>query len=157
MLTNATVSVIDDDPDIRDALALLMKSVGIRCCTFGSAQEFLDTYQPGQIGCVVLDVRMPGMSGIELQASGRIDLPVIIMTGHGDVAMAVRAMKNGAFDFIEKPFNDQVLLDAVQQAVRQSLKSQDLQATLAEIQQRQSTLTPRELDVMAMVVDGKSN
>ena len=121
-LPKPTIFIVDDEPDIRDALRLLLSSVGLEVETFGSAQAFLDTYDPARPGCLILDVRMPGMCGPELQEklrANQISIPIIIITGHGDVPTAVRTMKAGAIDVIEKPFNDQALLDRVQQALQQ--------------------------------------
>lgn len=155
-----TVFVVDDDAAVRDSLSWLIKSVGLNVETFGSAQEFLNACTPNRAGCLVLDVRMPGMSGLDLQeklAGQRIFLPVIIITGHGDVPMAVRTVKSGAFDFIEKPFNDQVLLDRIQQALEKDAEQRIHQAEHDEISRRINKLTPREKEVMDMVVGGNPN
>ncbi len=155
-----TVFVVDDDAAVRDSLSWLIKSVGLNVETFGSAQEFLNACTPNRAGCLVLDVRMPGMSGLDLQeklAGQRIFLPVIIITGHGDVPMAVRTVKSGAFDFIEKPFNDQVLLDRIQQALEKDAEQRIHQAEHDEISRRIGKLTPREKEVMDMVVGGNPN
>lgn len=155
-----TVFVVDDDAAVRDSLSWLIKSVGLNVETFGSAQEFLNACTPSRAGCLVLDVRMPGMSGLDLQeklAGQRIFLPVIIITGHGDVPMAVRTVKSGAFDFIEKPFNDQVLLDRIQQALEKDAEQRIHQAEHDEISRRINKLTPREKEVMDMVVGGNPN
>ena len=154
------VYVVDDDEAMRSSLKWLIESVGLRVETFGSADEFLSCYYPGRAGCLLLDVRMPGMSGLDLQeylANRHIQLPVIIITGHGDVPMAVRAMKGGALDFIEKPFNDQALLDAIRGALAMAAEQLDVQARRAEIATRLALLTPREHEVMEMVADGRSN
>ncbi len=158
--TTGTVFVVDDDPAVRDSLALLVRSIDLPVETYASGREFLDTYDPTRFGCVVLDVRMPGISGIELQerliAQGST-LPIIFITGHGDVAMAVRAVKAGALDFIEKPFNDQDLLDKIHEALdsdfeaRRHLEEQHL------IEARIASLTARERQVMELVVDGAPN
>jgi two-component system, LuxR family, response regulator FixJ len=154
------VFVVDDDPATRDSLRWLLQSVGLRVQTLATAEEFLSTYEAGQAGCLVLDVRMPGMSGLNLQetlVARDITLPVIIITGYAEVPTAVRALKTGAIDFIEKPFNDDVLLDRVRQAIevdRQARAAHD-QRTLAE--RRFAQLTPREREVMQLVVAGKAN
>jgi RNA polymerase sigma factor (sigma-70 family) len=128
--------------------------------SFASADDFLAHYEPGRPGCLVLDVRMPGMSGLELQeylASRSIRIPAVIITGHGDVPMAVRAMKAGAVDFIEKPFNDEALLDAIRRAMAFEERQRSEQSEHREIQQRLEHLTPREREVMEMVTEGRSN
>jgi FixJ family two-component response regulator len=154
------VHVIDDEDDVRQALALLLRSVGLKSRTYASAQEFLASHESGGPGCLVVDVRLPGMSGLELQerlASAGIALPVIVMTGHGDIQMAVRAMRAGALDFIEKPFHDQALLDRVHEGVQRSLQLHDVAGERAELQRRFATLTEREKQVMAEVVEGRPN
>ena len=160
MNIESTVFVVDDDKAMRHSLKWLIESVGMRVKTFGSAKEFLDSYYPGQAGCLLVDVRMPGMSGLQLQShlsEQEIRLPVIIITGHGDVAMAVQAMQSGAIDFIEKPFNDEALLSSIRQALDldQTQRARKLQR--AEIAARLAELTPREHEVMEMVTEGKSN
>lgn len=156
----ATVFVVDDDDAMRNSLEWLIESEGHRVETFGSAQAFLDTYYPGRSGCLLLDVRMPGMSGLELQEHLRqqqIRIPVVIITGHGDVPMAVKAMKAGALDFIEKPFDDDTLLATIQRALEIDASQRLQQAGRAEYATRLAQLTPREHEVMLMVTDGKSN
>jgi FixJ family two-component response regulator len=158
--SNPTVYVIDDDEAVRAALDWLISSVRLPVRTFASAREFLDAYQPDEQGCVVADVRMPGMSGMELQrklakVSGH--LPVIIVTGHGDVHMAVDAMKAGAFDFIEKPFDEQHLLDLVQKAVEKSAVTAHDHALRDKIRRRLGQLTPRESEVLKLVLAGEPN
>jgi RNA polymerase sigma factor (sigma-70 family) len=160
MSEEQTVFVVDDDVAVRDALSWLIKSVGLNVETYGSAQEFLENYKSERSGCLVLDVRMPGMSGLELQeklTADKIALPVIVVTGHGDVPMAVRAVKAGAFDFIEKPFNDQVLLDRIQQALKSEQEIRKIEEKRAEIGERLALLTPREREVLDMVVMGNPN
>jgi FixJ family two-component response regulator len=157
------VFVVDDEPAIRDSLALLLRSVGLPTRTFESAQAFLDAFQPVPNSCLLADVRMPGMSGLELQERLRDRgerLPVIVLTGHGDIAMAVRAMKAGAADFIEKPYNDQVLIDAVHRALAEARAPQGAAspgADRAGIEARMATLSPREREVMQLVVEGRPN
>lgn len=156
----ATVFVIDDDIAVCKSLRWLIESVHLHVITFSSAKEFLDNYQPEQPGCAVLDVRMPGMSGLDLLerlAHENIFLPVIVVTGHGDVAMAVRAMKAGATDFFEKPFKDQILLDTVQQAIEKDRHTRHKRARHEKIAGRIKLLTPREREVMDCVVRGKPN
>lgn len=159
-LSNVIVYVVDDDPAMRDSLKWLMDSVSLPVKTFENAKAFLDAYEPGQPGCLVLDVRMPGISGLELQeriVNEGFTLPVIFITGHGDVPMAVRALKNGAVDFIEKPFSDQALLDRIQQAVDIHRQRITDEGRKSEIVRRLNTLSPRERDVMNLVVVGQSN
>ncbi|WP_133510406.1 response regulator transcription factor [Candidatus Thiosymbion oneisti] len=155
-----TVFVVDDDQAMRSSLKWLIESIGMQVKTYGSADEFLSSYFPGRAGCLLLDVRMPGMSGLELQAHlAREDsrLPVIIITGHGDVAMAVKAMKSGAVDFIEKPFHDEALLTSIRNALEFDEKQRALQSRRAEIAVRLAELTPREHEVMEMVTEGRAN
>ena len=155
-----TVFVVDDDPGVGDAIRLLLRSVGLPASTFLSANDFLDAYEPDQAGCLVLDVRMPGMSGIDLQARLlEMDsiLPIIFVTAHGDVPMAVDAVKAGAVDFIQKPFRDQELLDKIQEALETNARTRAQQMDRDGIRERLETLTPRETEVMDLVVDGKAN
>ena len=154
------VHVIDDEADVRQALALLMRSVNLASRTYASAQEFLAGYPAGSPGCLVVDVRLPGMSGLELQdrlKEAGITLPVIVMTGHGDIQMAVRAMRAGALDFVEKPFHDQALLDRVHEGIERSLQLQDVAGEHRELQRRYASLTEREKQVMAQVIEGRPN
>ena len=155
-----TVFVIDDDDAVRNALRLLLKSVGLAVRTFASAQEFLPTYDAGEPGCLILDVRMPGMSGLELQQRLNLlgaTLPVVFITGHGDIPMAVEAMQHGAFDFLQKPFRDQDLIDRVQRALERDASIRtELKAT-EEIRRHLATLTPRECEVLELVAAGKPN
>lgn len=156
----ATVFVVDDDQAMRNSLKWLIGSVGMQVECYDSADAFLNSYYPGRAGCLLLDVRMPGMSGLELQellVSRGITLPVIIITGHGDVPMAVRAMKSGAIDFIEKPFNDEVLLDGIRNALALDERRRGAQQERSQVMERLIHLTPREHEVMLMVTDGKSN
>ena len=154
------VFIIDDDPAVRDALAVLVRSVGLRTQTYATAHEFLDTYDPVSPGCLVLDIRMPGMGGLELQEeldARRIRLPVIVVTGHGDMQTAVRAMKAGALDCFAKPFNDQELLDCIHRAIRRDGEVRKESARRSEIESRMAQLSPREREVMEGIVAGKTN
>jgi FixJ family two-component response regulator len=160
MTPEPTVFVIDDDKAVRHFLRGLIASVNLRVEAYASAQEFLATYRSSSPGCLLLDLRMPGMSGLELQQElsvRGIDLPVIVLTGHGNVQVAVHAMKAGAVDFIEKPFNNELLLDRVQKAVAESVEAYDSRAKRDEILRRQELLTPRERQVLDLVVAGESN
>jgi len=155
----ATVYVVDDDPAMRSSLRWLIESVGLSVRTCASAQDFLRTYD-GDAGCLVLDMRMPGMSGLDLQAelaARKIHIPILIITGYAEVPLAVRAMKAGAFDFIEKPFSDQTLLDRIRAAVTQDEAARRRRAARREVEERLSQLTSREHDVFDRVVTGKSN
>ena len=158
--SKSVVCIVDDDPAVRDSLKWLLSSVDLEVETYASAQEFIDAYDPDQQGCVLVDVRMPGMSGLELQeelSTRGTNLPVIVITGHSDVQMAVRAMKSGAFDFIEKPFNDQALLDLVQKAIEENKATIQVQSQQNEIQDRFSLLSPREREVLSQIVAGEPN
>ena len=160
MKSEPRVFVVDDDQAMRSSLEWLIESIGMKVKTYSSADEFLRSYYPGRAGCLLLDVRMPGMSGLDLQAHlAREDsrLPVIIITGHGDVAMAVKAMKAGAVDFIEKPFHDEDLLSSIRNALAFDEKQRSLQSQRAEIATRLAELTPREHEVMEMVTEGLAN
>ncbi len=160
MTSRPTVFVVDDDQAMRNSLKWLIESVSMQVETFDSANAFIQSYYPGRSGCLLLDVRMPGMSGLELQEYLRINqiaIPVIIITGHGDVPMAVRAMKAGAVDFIEKPFNDELLLESIRHAMALDARQRDTQAQRAEIATRLARLTPREHEVMVMVTNGQAN
>ena len=155
-----TVFIVDDDEAMRDALDTLIRSVGMRTSLHASADEFLAAYDPEQPGCLVLDERMPGMSGLDLQdalAEQGIKLPVIIITGHGDIPMAVQAMRAGAVDFLEKPFREQELLHRIHQAIEQDARTRRDRAAKAEITARLASLTPREGQVLDLVVAGKPN
>lgn len=159
-MKKATIHVVDDDQAVRESIKWLIESVDMNINTYGSANEFLDKYTEDSLGCLILDVRMPGISGLELQgvlAERSIDLPIIFITGHGDVPMAVRALKNGAVDFIEKPFNDQTLLDTIQTALQKHRNRLKQRGELENIQDRYDNLTFRERQVMDMVVAGKPN
>lgn len=154
------VFVVDDDEAVRSSLRMLIRSVGMQAQAFATAQEFLRLYDLRQPGCLLLDVRMPGMSGLELQQELNrrgATIPVIFITGHGDVPMAVEAMQHGAFDFLQKPFRDQDLLDRVQRAMVQDGESRAGLAMRAEIKARMASLTPRESEVLRLVTSGKAN
>lgn len=156
---DGTVYIVDDDEAVRKALTLLIGSVGLNVESYPSAQSFLDAYAGNRPACLVLDVRMPGMSGLDLQDRLRamdISLPVIIMTGHGDVPMAVRAMKAGAMDFVEKSsYNDQALLDRVQVALKRDREARRRAVLQRDVTVRMATLTPREKQIMELFVSGK--
>ncbi len=160
MTVEPIVCIIDDDEAVRDGLRWLIESVDLNASVFVSAQEFLDKYESGRPGCLLLDVRMPGMSGLALQQvlkSHSFDLPIIILTGHGTVHMAVEAMKAGAFDFIEKPFQNQRLLDRVHDAIDESIHSSLESEKRTEVMELLELLTPREHQVLNMVVSGETN
>ncbi|MDI3514939.1 MAG: response regulator transcription factor [Gammaproteobacteria bacterium] len=156
----ACTHIIDDDEAIRDALEWLFKTRGVSCRTWSSGESFLDAWQPDWRGCIVLDIRMQGMSGLEcfdtLLARG-CQLPVIFITGHGDVPMAVSALKKGAFHFIEKPFNDHDLVDLVEKALATDRDRQQVAASRETIESRLATLTQREREVMELILEGKYN
>jgi two-component system response regulator FixJ len=155
-----TVFVVDDDPGVLDAIQLLMRSVGLRSRTFPSAAAFLSAYEPEAPGCLVLDLRMPWMSGTELQGRLRemgARLPIIFVTAHGDIPTAVEAVKAGAVDFIQKPFSDQKLLDKVHQALALDARGREERERRERERARLASLTPREREVMALVVEGRHN
>jgi two-component system response regulator FixJ len=155
-----TVFVVDDDNAVRNSLRLLLKSVGLASQPLGSAAEFLEGYRPSQPGCLVLDVRMPGMSGLELQRELNLrgaTIPVIFITGHGDIPMAVEAMQQGAFDFLAKPFRDQELIDRVQRALAKDAMTRGSLKERERIRERLDSLTPREREVLALMIQGKPN
>jgi FixJ family two-component response regulator len=160
MDADAMVFVVEDDAPLRESLKNLIRSVGLRVEAFASAQEFLRSPRPEVPGCLVLDVRLPGLSGLELQqqmAEGDRDMPIIFITGHGDIPMTVQAMKAGAVAFLTKPFRDQELLDAIQQALARDRHAREQRARSEELRRRYGALTPRERDVMARVVAGLLN
>lgn len=160
IMKQATIHVVDDDQAVRESIEWLIESVGLNIRTYASANEFLENYTEDSLGCLILDVRMPGISGLDLQhilTERGIDLSVVFVTGHGDVPMAVRALKNGAVDFIEKPFNDQLLLDTIQSAVQKHSQRLKQRAELENLQTRYDNLTTREQEVMDRVVTGKPN
>jgi FixJ family two-component response regulator len=155
-----TIYIVDDDEAVRNSLRFLLKSVGHTCLTLASANEFLETYQPHHPGCLILDVRMPGMSGLELQQQlnlrGAI-IPVIFITGHGDVPMAVEAMQHGAADFLQKPFRDQDLLDRIQRELERDARNRAALAQHERIRASFDSLTRREREVLELLTRGKSN
>jgi two-component system, LuxR family, response regulator FixJ len=155
-----TVFIVDDDDGVRSSIRLLLKSIGLTATPMASAQEFLAAFDPAQPGCLVLDIRMPAMSGMELQQQLNLrgaTIPVIFITGHGDVPMAVEAMQHGAFDFLQKPFRDQDLIDRVQKALA---RDRDTRAALQkhdQIRDKLASLTPREREVLELMTKGKQN
>lgn len=156
----AIVFVIDDDESIREALQSLIRSVGLKVETFASADDFLARPRPGGPACLILDVRMPRVSGLDLQrdlGESNVHIPIIFITGHGDIPMSVRAMKAGAVEFLTKPFRDQDLLDAIQQALERDTLAREQQADSADLHQRFQSLTPRETEVFGLVVRGLLN
>jgi FixJ family two-component response regulator len=156
----AVIHIVDDDESLRRAVDSLCRSVGLQTRTYGSAQEFLVAKREDIAGCLVLDVRLPGMSGLDFQsqlAALGIHLPVILMTGHGDIPMSVRAMKAGAVDFLAKPFRDQDLLDAVTTAIERDRRRREVDSGASVLRDRFLTLSPREQQVMMLVTTGKMN
>ena len=156
----SVVYVIDDDPSIRDTLEDLFRSVGLEVRVFASTQEFLAPGRPDAPACLVLDVRLPGQSGLDFQrglAASGIDLPIVFITGHGDVPMAVQAMKAGAIEFLTKPFRDQDLLDAIQAGIERDRAQRRDAPLVAELRTRLDSLTERERQIMALVVSGQLN
>jgi len=154
------VFIVDDDEDVRDSLRLLLRSVGLEAETFASAQGFLAAFDPQRAGCLVLDIRMPGMSGLDLQkrlSELGATVPIIFITGHSDVPVAVRAMRSGAIDFLQKPFDDQELLDRIHQALALDARHRRALADRQPILDRLASLTPREREVMDLVVQGLAN
>ena len=154
------VAVVDDDAAVRDAIKDLLESVGISVKTFSSGREFLAAERVDAPGCLILDVRLPGMSGLDFQrelAAAKIEIPVIFITGHGDIPMTVQAMKAGAIDFLTKPFRDQELLDAIHKAVDRDRERRQQQAEVAQLRKRYEALTPREREVMTLVIQGLLN
>ena len=156
----STVFVVDDDASMREALKNLLRSMGLNVETFGSAKEFLSSQRSKAPGCLVLDVRLPGLSGLDLQrqlTDANIQIPIIFITAHGDIQMSVRAMKAGAVEFLTKPFRDQDLLDAVQQAVDRDRVTRVQRAQAADLRERYESLSPREQEIMGLVVRGLLN
>ena len=157
---DAIVFVIDDDESIREALRSLIRSVGLRVETFASAPAFLESKRPDLPACLILDVRMPGLSGLDLQrdlAEANVHIPIIFITGHADVPMAVEAMQKGALDFIQKPFRDQDLLDRIGTALQKDRERRSERRLQADLHERVGTLTKREREVLDLVVTGKPN
>jgi FixJ family two-component response regulator len=158
--TEPVVFVVDDDSSVRKALKMLVRSIGLEAETYANAKEFLESFDPRRPGCLVLDVRMPGMSGLELQ-DRLVDLhasvPIIFITAHGDVPMAVDAMKAGAVDFLQKPFRDQDLNDRIQRALERDRMAREVTVEREEIERRLASLTSREREVMERVVAGSPN
>jgi two-component system response regulator FixJ len=155
-----TVYVVDDDKLVRESLAWLIGTIHLPVVLYENGQDFLAGYVPQRPGCLILDVRMPGLSGMDLHvrlSERGIELPVIIVTGHADVPMATRAMKAGAFDFIEKPYNDQLMLETVQNAIAFDLDRRRRAQQIAALRARFKRLTPREREVMALIIQGRSN
>ena len=155
-----TVFIVDDDPSVLKALARLMRSAGLNATAFASAQEFLDNHDQNAPGCLVLDVAMPHINGLELQqaiAASGSELPVIFLTGHGDIPMSVRAIKQGAVDFFSKPVDDSDLIEAIHNAIEKDRISRQARTKFIELQQRLAMLTPREREVLSHVVSGKRN
>src|SRR5271155_992621 len=155
-----TVHVVDDDAFMRDALQGLFESVGLDSKTYATARDFMNTSLPDNPGCIVIDVRLPDMNGLEFQAQLTqmgVRLPVVMMTGYGDIPMSVRAMKRGAVDFLPKPFHDQDMLDAVMSAIERDRQRRTVDGDVSHMQQRFGTLSPREQQVMMLVTAGKMN
>lgn len=160
MSAESTVYIVDDDEAVRESLQALVETEGYAVQAFDSARGFLDGFTPPTVGCLVVDVRMPDMGGLELQAelvARDTGLPVIVVTGHGDVPLAVQAMKAGAVDFIEKPYNDQQLLDTIARALDMARNRQSQTSFAQEARERVASLTPREAQVLAHLVAGRAN
>ena len=158
--TGPVVFVVDDDPIVCTSMKRLIRTLGLEVQTFNSAQDFLLAKRPDAPGCLVLDVRLPDLSGLDLQqelAKARIDLPIIFVTGHADIPMSVRAMKAGAAEFLTKPFREQDLLEAIQHGIAQDRETRERRAAISELQQRLDSLTPREHEVFPLVVSGLPN
>jgi FixJ family two-component response regulator len=156
----ATVFVIDDDAAVREAVQGLLRSVGLRSDSFGTTQEFLSSERSDGPSCLVLDIGLPGTNGLDFQrqlADAGVQIPIIFITGHGDIPMTVRAMKSGAVEFLTKPFRDQDLLDAINQALDRDRETRQHESELAEVRKRYQSLTPREREVMRLVVSGRLN
>ena len=157
---SAAVFVIDDDALVRAAIQGMLKSVGLRSETFGTTQEFLQSKRPDVPSCLVLDVRLPGVNGLDFQrqlANADVRIPIIFITGHGDIPMTVKAMKSGAVEFLTKPFRDQELLDAIHLALERDRVVRQQQSEVADLRKRYESLTTREREIMALVVSGKLN
>ena len=159
-MSSATVYIVDDDPSHRDSLRFLLESVGLRVSSFSSARDFLDNAEPETPGCLLLDVRMPGMSGLDLQnelAEANISLPIIFISGHGTVPMSVRAIKAGAVDFLQKPYDEQDLFNAIHQAIEQDRQTRMEREQMREIRTLINSLTPREYEVFTLLISGMMN
>src|SRR6267142_2146480 len=157
---NSTVLVIDDDPDLRASVGRLLRSLGLDAQLFASISDFLKSDPPDCPTCLVLDIRLPGQSGLDFQrelAAANREIPIIFVTGHGDIPMSVQAMKRGAIEFLTKPYRDQQLLDAIQLAIEKDASARSENAGRAELRERYDSLTPREREVMALVVTGMLN
>ena len=157
---DGTVFLIDDDPSVRDSLTLLLSLKGLRTQAFANAESFIDSYRPERSGCVLTDLRMPGMTGLELQAALRqrhIDLPVVVLTAHGDVPTARAALKNGAFDFIEKPVDDAMLLEVLRNALRVEHERRATATARSDTDRRMERLTEREREILALIAAGHPN
>ena len=155
-----TVFLVDDDHAVRDALELLLESAGLRTVSYSSAAAFLEGFEKNRRGCLVLDIRMPGMSGMELQAAlaeKSVNIPIIFLTGHGNVSMSAKAFRTGAIDFMEKPFNENVLLERIQEAIQLDQSNQAVAARRVDANSRLASLTPREREVMLLIVAGNAN
>jgi len=160
MSQDQTIFVVDDEPDVRAALGMLIKSVGLKPEIYETPQDYLDAYNPKRPGCLVLDMRMPGMSGLDLQeklATMGLHPPIIMISGHGEIPNAVQAVQSGAIDFLQKPVSDQLLLDRIQQALRQDTENRKNFIECQELEMRYTTLTPREREVLEGVIAGKLN
>lgn len=160
MIDAPTVFIVDDDVAVRDALQFLLAAAGLRAEVYASGKQFLDRYSQGQPGCAVLDIRMPGMSGLDLQRefqARHISLPIIFLTGHGDVPVAVRAFKGGAFDFLEKPFDNGVLLQRIRKAIARDAMARPRESIRGDIVRRFALLRPEERDVLDGIIAGHSN
>lgn len=159
-MSKPTVFVVDDDEAVRGSLKLLLKSIGLPVIAYPSAPEFLAAYRHEQSGCLILDIRMPGMSGLELQQQLNVRgavIPVVFISGHGDIPMAVEAMQHGAFDFLQKPFRDQDLIDRVQKAMERDAASRNQLRRLEQVRERFDTLTAREHEVLGLMTLGRQN
>jgi FixJ family two-component response regulator len=160
MSGDPTIFIVDDDEPLRDAICLLLESVGYQVSAYANGEAFLQDYYPGCAGCLVLDIRMPGMSGIELQEQmwrQGVQLPIIFISGHGDIPMAVRAMKAGAIDFLEKPFNDEDLLRSIRNALNTDSELRRIQSEKSRIATSLASLTSEERSILEMLCDGRSN